>query len=88
MPNMSFEKSCNNTLAEFVPDASEFLADVNDRMVDLMVPFSSGAYVDHRFRGSASIKNVLPVLVPELSYKDLEVQEGGSALATVDASSA
>ncbi len=77
--NMSFEKSCNNTLAEFVPDASEFLADVNDRMVDLMVPFSSGAYVDHRFRGSASIKNVLPVLVPELSYKDLEVQEGGSA---------
>lgn len=77
--NMSFEKSCNNTLAEFVPDASEFLADINNRMVDLMVPFSSGAYLDHHFRGSASIKNVLPVLVPKLSYKDLEVQEGGAA---------
>jgi len=29
--------------------------------------------------GRSSIKNVLPALVPELSYKDLEVQEGGTA---------
>ncbi|USN97314.1 MAG: DUF2779 domain-containing protein [Candidatus Nomurabacteria bacterium] len=77
--NMGFEKSCNDTLAEFVPESKEFLEDVNKRMVDLMVPFSSGAYVDFRFKGSASIKNVLPVLVPELSYKELGIQEGGSA---------
>lgn len=77
--NMSFEKSCNDTLAQFVPEAADFLADINKRMVDLMVPFSSGAYVDFRFKGSASIKNVLPVLVPELSYKSLGIQEGGSA---------
>ena len=30
-------------------------------------------------RGSYSIKAVLPALVPELSYKDLEIQEGGTA---------
>lgn len=77
--NMSFEKSCNDTLVEFVPESKEFLADINERMVDLMVPFSSGMYVDFRFKGSASIKNVLPVLVPELSYKALGIQEGGSA---------
>jgi hypothetical protein len=77
--NMGFEKSCNDTLAQFVPDATEFLADINDRMVDLMMPFSSGAYIDHRFKGSASIKNVLPVLVPELSYKELSIQEGAAA---------
>jgi hypothetical protein len=29
--------------------------------------------------GSCSIKKVLPVLVPELSYTNLEVQDGGSA---------
>lgn len=29
--------------------------------------------------GSASIKSVLPAFIPELSYKDLEIQEGGSA---------
>lgn len=31
------------------------------------------------FCGSASIKNVLPVLAPGLSYKTLGIQEGGSA---------
>jgi len=35
--------------------------------------------VHPEFRGSCSIKKVLPVLVPELSYKDLEIQEGGTA---------
>jgi hypothetical protein len=77
--NMGFEKGCNNTLAEFVPEATEFLADINNRMVDLMVPFSSNWYVDSEFCGSASIKNVLPVLVPELSYKTLGIQEGSAA---------
>lgn len=77
--NMGFEKGCNNTLAEFVPVATEFLADINNRMVDLMIPFSSNWYVDSDFCGSASIKNVLPVLVPELSYKTLGIQEGSAA---------
>ena len=77
--NMSFEKGCNDTLAKFVPGASEFLQNINERIVDLMTPFSSGAYNDYRFRGSASIKNVLPVVVPELSYKVLGIQEGGAA---------
>jgi len=31
--------------------------------------------------GSYSIKQVLPVLVPELSYSDLDIKEGGTASA-------
>lgn len=77
--NMGFERSCNNSLMQFVPEAAEFLADINNRMVDLMIPFSQNWYVDAEFRGSASIKNVLPVLVPELSYKTLDIQEGTAA---------
>ena len=30
-------------------------------------------------KGSYSIKYVLPALVPELSYDDLEIKEGGTA---------
>jgi len=30
-------------------------------------------------KGSASLKAVLPSFVPELSYKSLEIQEGGTA---------
>jgi hypothetical protein len=29
--------------------------------------------------GSYSIKNVMPALVPELSYQNLEIKEGGTA---------
>ena len=38
-----------------------------------------GRYVDSDIKGSASIKAVLPVMVPELSYKNLAVQEGQTA---------
>ena len=36
-------------------------------------------YFDYRFGGSTSLKNVLPVLVPSLSYSELEVQDGTMA---------
>ncbi|MCK9641582.1 MAG: DUF2779 domain-containing protein, partial [Prolixibacteraceae bacterium] len=77
--NESFEKKCNSLLAEVVTDQSEFLNQVNDRIVDLMIPFAKGWFVDKRFCGSASIKNVLPVIAPHLSYKALGIQEGASA---------
>jgi hypothetical protein len=69
----------NKEMAEMMPEYKEFFKDLNSRIVDLMVPFSEGMYTDPAFMGSASIKKVLPVLVPELSYKDLEVQDGKNA---------
>lgn len=77
--NMGFEKGCNNTLGELFPEHAEYFEQLNERIVDLMLPFYNGWYVDKGFRGSASIKNVLPVLVPELSYKALGIQDGNSA---------
>ncbi|MFH0988266.1 MAG: DUF2779 domain-containing protein [Parcubacteria group bacterium] len=77
--NMSFEQGCNSEMGERNPAYKKFYQDLNDRMVDLIVPFRRGYYVDRRFQNSASLKKVLPVLVPKLSYKDLEIQEGGTA---------
>jgi hypothetical protein len=74
-----FEMECNRTLANLVSEQADFLTDINNRMQDLMLPFSSGWFVDKDFYGSASIKKVLPVLVPELSYKTLGIQEGQGA---------
>ena len=45
-----------------------------------MKVFSQGLYLHPTFKGSASIKKVLPVLCPELSYQDLEIQNGGAAV--------
>lgn len=77
--NESFEKSCNNLMGELQPDFLNFLTSVNERIKDLMIPFAKGWFVDKEFRGSASIKKVLPVLVSELSYHHLNIQEGGAA---------
>ena len=44
-----------------------------------MIPFSQNWYVEADFCGSASIKKVLPVLVPSLSHKDLDISDGSSA---------
>lgn len=80
--NKSFEMQINRRLAERNPADAEFLAHLNTRIVDLMDVFSTGAYTHPDFEGSCSIKAVMPVLVPELSYKVLDIQEGGSASAT------
>jgi len=53
-----------------------------DRLVDLRDPFRYEHYYHPEFEGSTSIKSVLPVLIPELSYGDLEVQDGMTASTT------
>ena len=75
----SFEMGRNNEMAQMFPEFAEFLEGVNSRVVDLYEPFANGWFVDKDFLGSASIKSVLPVLVPKLSYKELSVQEGTTA---------
>jgi hypothetical protein len=77
--NMSFEKGCNDTLAKMCPDYADFYEKLNERIVDLKDPFSNNWYVDSAFNGSASLKAVLPVIVPSLSYQTLGIQEGGAA---------
>jgi hypothetical protein len=76
----SYESQRNNKLAELHPEHADFLEGMNDRMFDLMTIFSKNMYVDAKFKGRASIKNVLPVLVPELTYKALNIQKGDQAV--------
>ncbi len=77
----SFEKSRLNELADAFPEHRDRINAVVDRLWDQLEIFRN-FYTDAAFGGSNSIKNVLPVLVPNLSYKDLEIQQGGLAMAT------
>jgi hypothetical protein len=79
--NQKFEKGINDQIGDRLPQYKGFMASVNERVVDLMLPFSgkTTVYDHHKFQGSASIKYVLPALVPELSHKDMHIQEGGTA---------
>lgn len=79
--NMTFEKQRLQELAAFSTGHALAIAGVIDRLVDLIVPFRSQAVYDWRMAGSASLKSVLPALIPELSYNKLEVADGGAASA-------
>ena len=81
--NESFEKRCIQSLAEYCPDLSDELLALNDRFIDLIEPFRGGGYYHSKFKGSFSIKNVLPAICPnnpELDYKALDISNGGMAM--------
>ena len=77
--NQTFEIGCLKKLAAQFPKYETELLAIIERVVDLMVPFRKKHVNSDAFYGSYSIKNVLPVMVPELKYADLEIQEGGTA---------
>lgn len=77
--NRGFENSQNQKMAAAFPDKADFLLDLVDRTVDLMDVFKMG-YVDIKFGGSTSIKKVLPVVVPELTYEGMDVADGTAAM--------
>ncbi|MBT7736838.1 DUF2779 domain-containing protein, partial [Candidatus Peregrinibacteria bacterium] len=78
--NKKFEGKCHEDLAELLPEHAEIFHGYNNRFFDLMDIFSQHDYVDADFRGKFSIKAVLPVLVPELSYKNLNISDGSMAM--------
>ncbi len=75
----AYEKTRNRELGEMYPDSCHFFQDLNDRTIDLMKPFASDMVRDEAFKGSSSIKNVLPVFFPNFSYESLDIQEGATA---------
>ena len=77
--NKSFEVTRIKEMAEDFPRYQKQLSKLIDRIVDLMVPFQKKWYELPSFMGSYSLKYVLPVLVPELSYDSLAIQNGGDA---------
>ncbi len=78
--NQGFEKGVIRKLAEQFLDLRNELLAIHDNIRDLMYPFQKKDYYTPQMRGSYSIKYVLPALVPELSYDELEVGNGGEAM--------
>ena len=79
--NAAFEKTRISELAGKFPDLQTELLGINRRIVDLM-PITKNRYYHPSQQGSWSIKKVLPALVPELKYSDLDgVQDGNMAIA-------
>lgn len=77
--NNSFEKFVVKSLAQYYPEGALQLKGIHDHILDLMQPFKKRYYYHTAMKGSHSLKNVLPVLVPELSYSGMEIGDGTGA---------
>ena len=75
-----FENTRNKEIAGLFPDLADKFLKINDNTFDLMDIFSQRLYFDPAFKWSCSIKKVLPILVPDMSYDHLEVGNGAVAM--------
>jgi hypothetical protein len=78
--NASFEIGVLNQLAEWFPKYRGRLKNLVKNVRDLAEPFRKRHLYHWLMKGSFSQKKVLPALVPDLSYEDMEIGDGGMAM--------
>jgi uncharacterized protein YbaR (Trm112 family) len=73
--NAPFEKGCLGILAESSPEHASALREARNKTQDLLPVVRNHLY-HPEFRGSFSIKDVVPALLPDMAYDDLDVSDG------------
>ena len=74
------ERNVLNGLKKDFPEYASAIDSRLSRMVDLVQPFQERSYYHPAMKNSFSIKNLLPALVPELSYSNLKIGSGSVAM--------
>lgn len=76
-----YEKRMLNDLGKIFPDLAEQMNSFIKRLIDLEAILKKN--VNHpEFHGKTSLKITLPTLVSDLTYDDLDIADGDSAVAT------
>ncbi len=78
--NKSFEIGVLKILAEQYPQHKKQIDEIIENMKDLMEPFRRKEIYHWQQNGSYSLKEVLPAMLPEFSYDNLDVRDGGMAM--------
>lgn len=80
----TMERSTFASLKSLFPAHAPALAGRISRLRDLMQPFMEQAYHHASMKGSVSLKNVLPALVPGMSYDTLKITNGSQAMSVYE----
>jgi hypothetical protein len=83
--NRSFEKQVLESLAAWHPELSPKIEVMIGNLKDLMIPFKNKDIYLPAMEGSYSMKDILPALVPGMSYEDMEVADGQMAMVAYNA---
>ncbi len=78
--NQSFEKGVLRDLAQRFPEFEEEIELRIANIRDLMEPFRKRHVYRWQMEGSYSIKEVLPAMVPDLSYAKMDIADGMAAM--------
>lgn len=73
-----YERTINNKILELYPQFKNEIERINSNMVDFWEIFKKRKYYTKEMKGSASIKDVLPALCPELDYHNLDLVHNGT----------
>jgi predicted RecB family nuclease len=76
--NATFESQRLGELADWLPEFRDRIKKIQERVWDLL-PFVKRHVYHPQFNGSFSIKVVLPALVPDMTYAQMEVAHGEQA---------
>jgi predicted RecB family nuclease len=74
----AFESQRLSELGAYLPEFADRIKQIQARLWDLLPVVRNNVY-HPAFAGSYSLKYVLPALVPEMSYADMEVADGQAA---------
>jgi hypothetical protein len=78
--NAAFEKNRLKDLSEWFPIYKKRIEKIIKNIKDLQSPFRNRHLYSWEMKGSASMKAVLPAFFPDMSYDNLEIQDGGMAM--------
>jgi len=76
--NATFESQRLSELAAWLPEFAERIKNIQGRLWDLLPVVRKHVY-HPKFGGSFSLKDVLPALVPDMTYEGMEVANGTDA---------
>lgn len=76
--NRAFESRRLSDLARWLPEYADSITKVQARLWDLLDVVRKNVY-HPGFRGSFSLKSVLPALIPDMTYEGMEVSQGVEA---------
>jgi CRISPR/Cas system-associated exonuclease Cas4 (RecB family) len=74
--NSSFETRVFRSIADWFPEYRQRIESLIKNVRDLMAPFQRRNIYCWQMQGSYSMKSVLPIMVPELSYDSMEISDG------------
>ena len=77
--NASYEKMILEALMEWYPEYRIEVEALVKNVIDLAEPFRKRFLYRWQMRGSSSLKDILPAMVPEMSYANLEIHDGAMA---------